>query len=223
MLSRPSETGGKLRLLLTGFEPFGGSPVNPSQLAVQALAQDPLRGFELHTAILPVSYERAPGILREELDRVQPQAVICLGEAGRRTALSLERFALNLADAHLPDNTGQQWEDQPVVPDGPAAYFSSLPLKPMQAAVLAAGVPAELSLTAGLYLCNMVFYTLMHACDQRGWDIPAGFIHVPYLPEQTATLFREHPERGLVPSMSLETLVCGLRAALVVLRPSSAA
>jgi pyroglutamyl-peptidase len=223
MLSKPSETGKNLRLLLTGFEPFGGSPINPSQLAVQAMAQDPPPGFELHTAILPVSYQQAPGTLLAALDRVQPQAVICLGEAGRRMALSLERFALNLADARLPDNTGQQWEDQLVVPGGPAAYFSSLPLEPMQSAVLAAGIPAELSLTAGLYLCNMVFYTLMHAREQRGWDIPAGFIHVPYLPEQAAALYREHPERGLVPSMSLETLVCGLRAALAVLRPSTTA
>ena len=200
-----------LRLLITGFEPFGGSTLNPSEQAVAALAQDPPPGLTITAAVLPVDRENGPAALLAALAAAQPQAVICLGEASRRPAISLERVALNLMDYRIPDNLGQTVTDEPIVPEGPAAYFSTLPLRAMLGAMLAAGVPAELSLSAGAYLCNQVMYTLLHHLAQTGQNIPAGFIHLPALPQQAAS--------APVPyaSMSLETTLTGLRAALSVL------
>ena len=196
-----------MKILLTGFEPFGGSPLNPSEQVVKALQIGPPPVKELETLILPVDGGRAPGMLKAALAEHQPDAVICLGEAGR-SAISLERAALNLLDYCVPDNSGVTITDQPIRPDGPAAYFSTLPLRPIQSALLAAGIPCELSLTAGAYLCNQVFYTLMDTLAFSGRQVPAGFIHLPSLLEQVAL-------RGLSqPSMALEAQVRAIRVVL---------
>jgi pyroglutamyl-peptidase len=207
-----------MRLLLTGFEPFNSSLINPSQAAVQRLASCPPAGIELFTAILPVEHRRGPEALLRALDVSCPEAVVCLGEAGRES-LSIERVGVNLIDDTIPDNAGEQWLDQPVVPGGPAAYFTTLPARAMQCAILEAGVPAELSLSAGAFLCNQIAYTLLHYLATRRGDemIPAGFIHLPRLPEQAAALKLAHPEKNLAPSMSLETMIRGLEAGLKVL------
>lgn len=191
-----------MRILITGFEPFGESSVNPSERLVRTLAGRQLPGVDLSTRILPVDTLRAPQELLAALDEVQPEAVICLGEAARRARVSIERVAVNLLDFTIPDNSGQKLQDLPVVPGGPDAYFSTLPVRRLHAALLAAGIPAELSLTAGAYLCNQVMYTLLHALQGR---IPAGFIHLPLLPEQAA-VFPGLPAA----SMSVETALAAL-------------
>ena len=201
----------KLRLLLTGFEPFGGSAVNPSEQVVRALVAAPPAGIELHTAILPVERRGGPQALLLALQETQPQAVLCLGEASNLAVISIERVALNLLDFRIPDNAGAQATDEPIVPGAPAAYFATLPVRRMLQAVEAAGVPVQLSLSAGAFLCNQVLYVLLHHLAEQNSQVPAGFIHLPALPEQAAG---KHPP---IPSMSLGTMVMGMRAALAVL------
>ena len=197
------------RVLLTGFDPFGSDrltshPVNPSWLAVQALHGQWVKGHVLVAAQLPTVFDAATAELLRLIRQQRPAIVICVGQAGGRSALSLERVAVNLVDAHIPDNAGQQPHNQPVVAGAPAAYFSSLPVTDILKALEAAGLPAELSYTAGPFVCNHVFYGLMHAlateADLQG--VRGGFIHVPYLPSQ-----------GL-PSLPLDDAVRGLSVAV---------
>jgi pyroglutamyl-peptidase len=170
-------------ILLTGFEPFGGGSSNPSWTAV-LVAQEVLRaeGREVEALELPCVFGESTAVLREAMARLRPELVICVGLAGGRERLSLERVAINCDDAGIPDNAGNRPIDEPVVPDGPAAYFSTLPVKSALRALKIAGIRAEVSQTAGTYVCNHVFYALMHelssaavAARTRG-----GFIHVPY-------------------------------------------
>lgn len=189
-----------MKVLITGFEPFGESSLNPSQLLVQGAPTALPNGIEIVKAILPVERAAGPAALIDALLRHQPDAAICFGLAVGRPAISLERVAVNLMDYRIPDNTGETVQDQPVATEGPPAYFSRLPLTAMLAALQANGIPAELSLTAGAYLCNQIFYTLMHHLAAHQRDIPAGFIHLPACPEQAA-----HFNKPL-PTMSLDLL-----------------
>jgi pyroglutamyl-peptidase len=197
-----------VKLLLTGFEPFAKSQVNPSEQVVRALSQEQVAGIELRTAILPVDRARGPETLLRAFEQTQPDAVLCLGEASRRMAISIERVAINLMDYRIQDNSGNQITDEPIVRDGPAAYFVTLPVRAMLNAVRAACVPAKLSLSAGAFLCNQVTYALLHHLAQNKLKIPAGFIHLPALPEQV--IDRE----PAIPSMGLETMLTGIRAAI---------
>lgn len=197
-----------MRLLLTGFEPFGGSKVNPSEQVVCALAREKIAGIDLRTAVLPVDCARGPATLIRAVEESQPDAVLCLGEASRRIAISIERVAINLMDYRIADNAGNQIVDEPIVADGPAAYFVTLPVRAMIDAAHAAGVPAELSLSAGAYLCNQVAFSLLHHLSQKRSKIRAGFVHLPALPEQVSG---HHPP---IPSMGLETMVKGIRAVI---------
>ncbi len=197
-----------MKLLLTGFEPFGESKVNPSEKVVRALAQQGVDGVELFTVILPVDRVRGPDTLVRAARGTNPDAVLCLGEASRRIAVSIERVAINLMDYRIPDNAGEQVVDAPISPGAPAAYFCTLPVRAMLAAVCAAGTPAELSLSAGSFLCNQVTYALLHYLATNRLDTPAGFIHLPRLPEQVAG------QTPAAPSMSLETMITGVRAAI---------
>jgi pyroglutamyl-peptidase len=202
-----------MKFLLTGFEPFGGSRVNPSEQVVQTLTGQTFAHVQLHTAILPVDRERGPALLLEAVRAVEPEVVLCLGAAERRPALSVERVAINLLDFGIADNAGQQVIDSPIVPGGPAAYFVTLPVRALVSAIRAAGVPAELSLSAGAFLCNQVLYTLLHNLTPASIPIPpvAGFIHLPALPEQAAS--NSLP----MASMSLDTMLKGIRAAIEML------
>ena len=201
-----------MRLLLTGFEPFDTSPLNPSQQVVERLEVDGLPGIELATAILPVDRLLGPEKLLLAVEKVQPQAVLCLGEASTRAVLSIERLAVNLLNFTIPDNQGVKVEDEPVLPGRPAAYFATLPVRKAFEAVRAAQVPVEISLSAGSYLCNQVFYTLLNYLSHRGMDVPAGFIHLPRLPEQAAG------QGAPGPSMSLETSLRGIKAVVEILQ-----
>ncbi|MEP7200887.1 MAG: pyroglutamyl-peptidase I [Chloroflexota bacterium] len=201
-----------MKLLLTGFEPFGGSTINPSEQTVCALAHDGIAGVELRTAILPVDRVRGPATAIHAISDFQPDAILCLGEASRRLALSIERVAINLMDYRMADNSGHLATDEPIAPAGPAAYFVTLPVRAMLAAARAAGVPAELSLSAGAYLCNQVTYEVLHFLATNNLTTPAGFVHLPALPQQAVTSY------PVMPSMGLETMTRGVRAAIGALQ-----
>lgn len=192
------------RVLLTGFDAFGGATLNPSWLAVQALHGRQVCGHTVVAARLPTVFGEALRGLRALLAQHRPALVVCVGQAGGRGALSLERIAINVDDAPIADNAGARPIDAPVVHGAPVAYFSSLPIKAMLAALQREGLNAEVSQTAGTFVCNHVFYGLMHTLATR----PAlrhtlgGFVHVPWLPGQGT------------PSMPLEDVVRGLRVAL---------
>ncbi|WP_116210585.1 pyroglutamyl-peptidase I [Streptomyces olivoreticuli] len=172
------------RVLLTGFEPFGGETVNPSWQAVRAAAERPPEGIELTVAQLPCAFGTALDALRAAVTDTGPDIVLCVGQAGGRPDITVERVAVNLDDARIPDNAGARPLDEPVVPGGPAAYFATLPAKACVAAVREAGLPASLSHTAGTFVCNHVFYGLMHLAATERPGLRGGFVHVPYAPEQ---------------------------------------
>ncbi|MBV8086180.1 MAG: pyroglutamyl-peptidase I [Chloroflexi bacterium] len=200
-----------LTILLTGFEPFGGEPVNPSSEAVDAIGLAPPAGLRLATAILPCSYARTLPSLRRAVAEHRPDAVICVGQAGGRTDISVERVAVNIDDGRIADNDGVQRVDEPIVPAGPAAYFATLPIKAIVARLRDRGIPSSVSGTAGAFLCNHAMYGALHLAATERPGIRAGFIHVPYLPEQAA----RHPGSC---SMGLETLIAGLRLAIETVR-----
>ncbi len=204
-------------VLITGFDAFGGDAVNPSWLVAQALSGETIEGHRVVAAQLPTEFVNSGKRLAALLRRHKPELVLCLGLAGGRAHLSLERIAINVQDARIADNVGTQPMDVPIVSRGPAAYFSTLPIKAMQQAMAGQGVAAEISQTAGTFVCNHVFYLLMHqlhnAVSAPRQSIPskrsnkarpsprAGFIHVPYLPDQGE------------PHMALDDMARGVRAA----------
>ena len=200
-----------MKILLTGFEPFDSSPINPSEQILHALKDESIPGMQLETAVLPVDLRRGPAALLQAVETAEPEAIICLGQASRRTVISIERVAVNLLDFRIPDNVGNQVEDQLIEPDGPAAYFTTLPVREIYNNLKENGIPAELSLSAGTYLCNQVIFTLLHYLKNQGMEAPAGFIHLPALPEQAAQM------KGSIPSMSLEIMTQGIRLAIQVI------
>lgn len=196
------------RVLLTGFEPFGGEAVNPSQDAVRLAAAEPLDDVELHFAVLPCRFDSVVEALWQAVERIDPHIVVCAGLAGGRTEICVERVAINVDDARIPDNAGAQPIDVPVVAGGPAAYFATLPIKACVAAVRSVGVPASVSQTAGTFVCNHVFYGLLHrAATLRPGRLRGGFVHVPYAPEQVTD--------GGEPSMAIAVTATALRAIAV--------
>lgn len=201
-MTRPEPT-----LLLTGFEPFGGEIDNPAMALLPHFSRRRIAGHRIETHLLPVSFAAALASLETALQHTAPRLVLGIGQAGGRARLSLERVALNLIDARIPDNDGVQPFDAPVIAGAPAAHFASLPLKAMLAALQSHGIPAELSLTAGTFVCNAVFFALCHRALELTPPPRVGFLHVPFLPSQAA----HHPG---APSMSLETMRTGLEALL---------
>jgi pyroglutamyl-peptidase len=186
-----------MKILVTGFEAFGENSINPSQIMGESLPDSYPEGIEIKKATLPVDKKTGPAALIKAFDYHKPDAVLCFGLALGRKVISLERVAINLMDYRIPDNAGVSIHDQPIVKDGPAAYFSTLPIRAMLAALKSAGIPAELSLTAGAYLCNQIFYTLMHTIHTLALSIPAGFVHLPALPEQAALAEKPIPSMGM--------------------------
>ena len=194
-------------ILLTGFEPFGGDALNPSQEIVRVLDGETVGAHRIVGAVLPVAFAAAPPLLDELIDRHHPALVLALGLAGGRGELSFERVAINLVDARIADNDGAQPIDEAVVEGAPPAYFSTLPLKAIIADLHARGIPAALSLSAGTFVCNQAFFALAHRLATRHPRVRGGFLHVPWLPEQAT----RHPGQ---PSMALATMLDGVRAAL---------
>jgi pyroglutamyl-peptidase len=198
-----------MKALVTGFDAFGGDKVNPSARAVRQLKRK-LGGVVIHTAVLPTSYTRSAIALRGAIHEVRPDIVLCVGQAGGRAELCLERVAINVQDARIKDNDGKQPIDRPVVRDGPAAHFATLPIKACVAEMRKVGLPAQVSNTAGTFVCNNVFYALMDMAVRHPIPMRAGFLHVPYLPEQAARL------GSAAPSMALEDIVRGIEIVVAV-------
>jgi pyroglutamyl-peptidase len=191
-------------VLLTGFDPFGGDAINPSWQAAQALHGRRVAGHRIVAGQLPTVFNQSLQVLDRLLQEHRPVLAICTGQAGGRAALALERVAINVDDARIADNAQAQPVDTPVVAGGPAAYFSSLPIKAMLAALEREGIRGEVSQTAGTFVCNHVFYGLMHTLAARP-EFSAtrgGLIHVPWLPQQGQ------------PSMALDEIVRGLEIAI---------
>ena len=193
-----------MKVLLTGFDAFGGESVNASWLAVHALGGQTIAGHTVVAAMLPTVFESSVGELARLMRLHRPAWVVCVGQAGGRDRLSIEQVAINFQDATIADNAGYQPSGTPVVAGGPAAYFSTLPVSAMLFALQQAGIPAEISQTAGTFVCNHVFYTLMHALSSspKATRPRGGFIHVPFLPDQGA------------PSMRLDQIISGLHCAV---------
>ena len=193
------------KLLITGFDPFGGEAVNPSWEAVQLLS-DEIGNYRLTRRQIPTVFDKAAKIVLDAAAQLTPDVILCIGQAGGRSAVTPEAVAINLREARIADNEGVQPINTPVVPEGPAAYFTTVPVREMVAAIQTAGLPAALSLSAGAFVCNDVLYTLLH--HYHSTDTRVGFIHVPYLPQQA----KENQ-----PSMTLEEITAALEAAIKVL------
>jgi pyroglutamyl-peptidase len=194
------------RILLTGFTPFGNEDINPSWEAVRELHGRHIGGHQVVAHLLPTAFDDSRRELEQAMREVAPAILLGVGQAGGRSRLSIERVAINVQDARLPDNAGAQPIDEPVIAGGPAAYFSTLPIKAMLAALQADGLPVEISNTAGTYVCNHVAYLMLHLAARHP-DVRAGFIHIPYLPMQAARF----PQ---APSMAQGDVVRGLVLAM---------
>jgi len=193
-------------VLVTGFEPFGGEDVNPSWEICRQLPAAIGRA-RIERLRVPTQFRRAIQAVAAEIERLEPALVILLGQAGGRAPISVERVAINVDDARIPDNAGAQPVDEPVAPGGPAAYFATVPVKAMAAAIREAGVPAEVSNSAGTFVCNHLFYVVLHFLAVSGRPARAGFIHVPWLDSQAVA----RPDE---PAMALATMVRGVEAAI---------
>jgi pyroglutamyl-peptidase len=209
--------------LITGFEPYGGRSLNPSAQLADALDGAHIDGLAVVGRKLPVAFAGLAERIDSVLDEVQPALVIALGLWPGEPMIRLERIGFNLANFEIADNAGARLEDAAIAPAGATALAASLPLRAIEQALLAAGIPTRLSNTAGTYLCNATLYTLLAAVERRGWRIPCGFIHLPYLPEQVAEMLiaarageLELHQRADLASMDYAVMERALRLALAV-------
>ena len=188
------------QLLITGFEPFGGEEINPSWEAVSRLP-DEIGGYTLTKLRIPVEFDKAAQAVLDEADQILPDVILCIGQAGGRTAITPELVAINLRYAKIPDNGGYQPKDEPIVAGGNVAYFSTLPVRKMAEAISAAGVTSQVSYSAGAYVCNDLLYTLLHRYQNTQTKV--GFVHIPYSTEQ-----------GKEPAMDMADMLKGLTVAI---------
>lgn len=196
-----------MKILVTGFDPFGGESVNPAYEAVKLLP-NVIGGAEIFKLEIPTVFSLSGQAVEEGIRKYQPDVVICVGQAGGRASISVEKVAINFVDARIPDNNGEQPLDEPLQADGPAAYFATLPVKAMVQHVKEAGLPCYLSFTAGTYVCNSIMYNVLYMCEKRYPGIRAGFIHVPYACGQVID------KANTTPSMPLETIAKSLEYAI---------
>ena len=204
---RPAKAREEQVVLVTGFDAFCGEKINPSWEVCTRLAKS-IGGLRVETARVPCEFRRAIEAVAEAIERHRPALVICLGQAGGRAHLGVERVAINVDDARVEDNAGARPIDEPIASQGPAAYFATLPIKAMVEAMRAAGVPAEVSNSAGTFVCNHLMYGVLHFLAASGRNARAGFIHVPYCEEQVL-------DKPAISAMSLATMVKGVEAAIV--------
>jgi len=195
-----------MKILVTGFEPFGGEAVNPSWEAVRHLP-DTVEGAEVVKLQIPTVFGRSAEVVREAMLAEDPDVVVCVGQAGGRFAVSPERVAINIDDGRIPDNDGNQPIDTPIRADGEPAYFSSLPVKAMVIAMKDAGVPAVVSNTAGTYVCNHIMYQVLYLIDHEFPGKRGGFVHVPYTPSQVV-------DKPGVPALGVSDMTRALAAGL---------
>lgn len=195
-----------MKILVTGFDPFGSDKINPAIEAVKKLP-DTIKGAKIIKLEIPTVFNKSAQVVHQAIVKEQPDYVLNVGQAGGRSALTPERVAININDGRIPDNDGYQPLDEPIQPDGDTAYFTQLPIKAMAKAIRAAGLPAIVSNTAGTYVCNHIFYQVQYMRTKEFPKLKAGFIHIPFLPEQVIT-------RPNQPSMALADIVKGLTAAI---------
>lgn len=195
-----------MKILVTGFEPFGGEAINPAWEAVKRLP-DAVAGARLIPWKVPTAFSRCGPAVEAAIEAHRPDAVLCVGQAGGRACVTVERVAINLADAVIPDNDGESPVDVPIRPDGPAAYFATLPVKAIVRRIRANGLPCQLSCTAGTFVCNCLMYRVLHLAAVQNPRMRAGFIHVPFTEEQAAG------RPGGTPSMSLAAITRALTLA----------
>ena len=196
-----------MKVLVTGFDPFGGESVNPAYEAVKLLP-DIIEGAQIIKLQIPTVFKKSIEVVKEAVENDQPDVVINVGQAGGRACVTVEKVAINLADAGIPDNAGDSPQDEPLEEDGPDAYFSTLPVRAMVENVKSHGLPCEISYSAGTYVCNSVMYRVLHLASKEYPNMKAGFIHVPYSCEQAAK------KNGYVASMPLETIAKSLEYAI---------
>ena len=199
-----------MKVLITGFDPFGGEKINPAWEAVRALP-DNIDGIEVVKLQIPTVFKKSAKKLFENIDSVKPDVVICVGQAGGRYEFSVERIAINVDDGRIPDNDGYQPVDSPVFEDGENAYFSTLPIKAIVEEVKKAGIPAAVSNTAGTYVCNHIMYSLLYYLNKNNLNIKGGFIHVPFIPEQVV-------EKKNTPYMELTRITKALEISIKAIR-----
>ncbi|MGN8689582.1 pyroglutamyl-peptidase I [Atopobiaceae bacterium HCP3S3_F7] len=195
------------KILVTGFQPFGGESMNPAWEAVRRLP-DTIGDATVTKVEIPVVFGRGPEAVERAVEEVEPDLVLCVGQAGGRAKITPEFVGINYADARIPDNDGCQPVAERIVDGGPDAYFATLPVKAMVQAMQEAGVPAEVSYTAGTYVCNDVMYSLLHTLATRHPGVRGGFLHVPYATEQATHL------PASTPSMSVDDMARGIAVAL---------
>ena len=195
-----------MKILVTGFDPFGGETVNPALESVKSLPSE-IHGAEVHWVAIPTVFYKAAEVLETAIVRYQPDAVLCIGQAGGRASLTPERVAINQDDARIPDNQGNQPIDTPIRLDGQAAYFSTLPIKAMVQAIKEEGLPATVSNTAGTFVCNHLMYQSLYLADKKFPHMRAGFMHIPYMTEQVIN-------KPNTASMNLTEIVRGIEAAI---------
>lgn len=195
-----------MKVLVTGFDPFGGEPINPAWEAVKAM-KDTIAGTEIVKMQIPTVVGKSIEKIHQKMKELQPDLVISVGQAGGRFGVTPERVAINVTDARIPDNEGNQPIDEPIFSDGPAAYFSNLPVKAMVQAIKDAGYPSVLSNSAGTYICNHVMYGILYYIEKEFPNVRGGFIHVPYAPSQVVN-------KPSTPSMALADITASLEAAV---------
>ena len=196
----------KTKVLVSGFEPFGGAKLNPSELLVRELRRIEFDNIQLSTIVLPVEFDRAAELLLRTVKELNPKVVIAFGQAEGRTAITPEKIAINLDDARIPDNSGEQRKNKLIDEEGNDGYFSTLPIEKMVEAIKASGYPAEISLSAGAFVCNHIFYSLQK--ELRDSDIRSGFVHLPLVAEQSDEFPGEF-------TMELSEMVSAARAAII--------
>lgn len=203
-----------MKVLITGFDPFGGEAINPAWEAVNALPRE-IDGIEIIKVQIPTVFKKSAQKLFETIDTVKPNAVICVGQAGGRFDFNVERIAINVDDARIPDNEGKQPIDEKIFEDGENAYFATLPIKAMVEEARKAGVPASVSNTAGTFVCNHIMYSLLYYLSRNNLNIRGGFIHVPYIAQQVIG-------KKNMPFMEVTTITKGLEASIRALKDNQA-
>ena len=199
-----------MKILVTGFDPFGGEKINPALETIKRLP-DTILGAQIIKLEIPTVVGKSLAKIKEAVEKENPDAVLSIGQAGGRSEITVERIGINIDDCRIPDNEGNQPIDEPVIKGGPAAYFVTVPIKAIVENIKAHNIPASISNTAGTFICNHVCYGVAHLAAQRtaaGKPMKSGFIHIPFLPEQVIG------KPALTPSMSLETIVSGITHAL---------
>ncbi|PGK42824.1 pyroglutamyl-peptidase I [Bacillus anthracis] len=196
-------------VLLTGFDPFGGESINPAWEVAKSLHEKTIGEYKIISKQVPTVFHESIKVLKEYIEELKPEMIICIGQAGGRPDITIERVAINIDDARIADNEGNQPVDVPVVEEGPAAYWSTLPMKAIVKRLQEEGIPASVSQSAGTFVCNHLFYGLMHELEKHDKKIKGGFVHIPFLPEQASN----YPGQ---PSMSLSTISKGIELAVEV-------